>query len=44
MRRIIGAFLLAVACLVLGKTLDFFRDGQTTLAHEYEYRVGGEYD
>ena len=44
LKRVIGIFFLAVLCMALGLSLDYFDDGSTSLASRYEYNIGGEYD
>ena len=44
MKRIIGMLLLAIACIALGLSVDYAREGDTTLVSSWSFEYGGVYE
>lgn len=44
MKRVVGIFLLAILCMLLGLLRGHFDSSDTTLVGSYEYNKGGVYD
>jgi hypothetical protein len=43
-KRVISMLVLTLICILLGVSLDYMDDGETTLVSEYEWRAGGIYE
>lgn len=44
MKRIIGMFFLVITCIMLGLSVDYVREGDTTLVGNWSFEYGGVYE